>query len=185
MSIEQPAPPAADHDRARTRGRAVALRDAIERVRLPAAWLSREQWPQRDSTIARRSLRSLLRVNASAKAKPSYSPGIHSRRTRKAGRRRQKGAPAVRRRNLKEKWPRGIAPCRLDPLDRLILDRSHCKPSKMGHTPGGFRLWWRPFMGSDATLDNARWRKTMEPQFPKLNHALTLSRPKVAVLLHL
>jgi hypothetical protein len=31
---------------------------------------------------------------------------------------------------------------------------------RMGHDPGGFRLWWRQLTGSDATLDNAhlgRW----------------------------
>jgi hypothetical protein len=36
----------------------------------------------------------------------------------------------------------------------LVSDRSHCKPSRMGHDSGGFRLWWRQLTGSDATLDN-------------------------------
>jgi hypothetical protein len=26
---------------------------------------------------------------------------------------------------------------------------------RMGHDPGGFRVWWRVLTGSDETLDNA------------------------------
>jgi hypothetical protein len=38
-----------------------------------------------------------------------------------------------------------------DCVDRIVLNAY----SRMGHHPGGFRLWWRQLTGSDATLDNA------------------------------
>jgi hypothetical protein len=34
--------------------------------------------------------------------------------------------------------------------DRLVLNGSY----RMGHDPAGFRLWWRPWTGSDQTLDH-------------------------------
>jgi hypothetical protein len=39
-----------------------------------------------------------------------------------------------------------------DCVDRIVLNAYF----RMGHDPGGFRLWWRQLTGSDATLDNAR-----------------------------
>jgi hypothetical protein len=38
-----------------------------------------------------------------------------------------------------------------DCVDRIVLNAYF----RMGHDPGGFRLWWRQLTGSDATLDNA------------------------------
>jgi hypothetical protein len=38
-----------------------------------------------------------------------------------------------------------------DCVDRIVLNAYF----RMGHDPGGFRLWWRQLTGSDETLDNA------------------------------
>ncbi len=38
-----------------------------------------------------------------------------------------------------------------DCVDRIVLNAYF----RMGHDPGGFRLWWRALSGSDDTLDNA------------------------------
>src|ERR1700739_4800483 len=38
-----------------------------------------------------------------------------------------------------------------DCVDRIVLNAYF----RMGHDPGGFRLWWRQLTGSDATLANA------------------------------
>src|SRR6516162_4828159 len=38
-----------------------------------------------------------------------------------------------------------------DCVDRIVLNAYF----RMGHDPGGFRMWWRQLTGSDATLDNA------------------------------
>jgi len=38
-----------------------------------------------------------------------------------------------------------------DCVDRIVLNAYY----RMGHDPGGFRLWWRTLTGSDATLDDA------------------------------
>ena len=38
-----------------------------------------------------------------------------------------------------------------DCVDRIVLNAYF----RMGHDPGGFRLWWRQLTGSDNTLDNA------------------------------
>ena len=38
-----------------------------------------------------------------------------------------------------------------DCVDRIVLN-AYFRP---GHSPGGFRVWWRRLTGSDATLDNA------------------------------
>src|SRR5438067_12292942 len=37
-----------------------------------------------------------------------------------------------------------------DCVDRIVLNAYF----RMGHDPGGFRLWWRALSGSDETLDN-------------------------------
>ena len=37
-----------------------------------------------------------------------------------------------------------------DCVDRIVLNAYF----RMGHDPGGFRLWWRAWSGSDETLDN-------------------------------
>jgi hypothetical protein len=37
-----------------------------------------------------------------------------------------------------------------DCVDRIVLNGYF----RMGHNPGGFRLWWRMLSGSDETLDN-------------------------------
>jgi hypothetical protein len=39
-----------------------------------------------------------------------------------------------------------------DCVDRIVLNAYF----RMGHNPGGFRLWWRALMGSEDTLDNTR-----------------------------
>jgi hypothetical protein len=38
-----------------------------------------------------------------------------------------------------------------DCVDRIVLNDYF----RMGHDPGGFRIWWRAITGSDETLDNA------------------------------
>jgi hypothetical protein len=38
-----------------------------------------------------------------------------------------------------------------DCVDRIVLNAYF----RMGHDPGGFRVWWRGLTGSDATLENA------------------------------
>src|SRR3954447_25821777 len=38
-----------------------------------------------------------------------------------------------------------------DCVDRIVLNGYF----RMGHDPGGFRVWWRALTGSDETLDNA------------------------------
>ena len=38
-----------------------------------------------------------------------------------------------------------------DCVDRIVLNAYF----RMGHDPGGFRVWWRALTGSDETLDNA------------------------------
>jgi len=38
-----------------------------------------------------------------------------------------------------------------DCVDRIVLNAYY----RMGHDPGGFRLWWRTLTGSDARLDDA------------------------------
>src|SRR6516225_4712791 len=38
-----------------------------------------------------------------------------------------------------------------DCADRIVLNAYF----RMGHTAGGFRVWWRALTGSDDTLDNA------------------------------
>jgi len=38
-----------------------------------------------------------------------------------------------------------------DCVDRIVLNAYF----RMGHSPGGFRLWWRALTGSDDTLHNA------------------------------
>src|SRR5208283_1109883 len=38
-----------------------------------------------------------------------------------------------------------------DCVDRIVLNAYF----GMGHSPGGFRVWWRALTGSDDTLDNA------------------------------
>src|SRR4029077_6554624 len=38
-----------------------------------------------------------------------------------------------------------------DCVDRIVLNAFF----RMGHSPGGFRVWWRALTGSDETLENA------------------------------
>ena len=38
-----------------------------------------------------------------------------------------------------------------DCVDRIVLNAYF----GMGHSPGGFRVWWRALTGSDETLNNA------------------------------
>jgi hypothetical protein len=37
-----------------------------------------------------------------------------------------------------------------DCMDRIVLNAFF----RMGHGPGGFRVWWRALTGSEETLDN-------------------------------
>ena len=39
-----------------------------------------------------------------------------------------------------------------DCVDRIVLNAYF----RMGHSPGGFRLWWRALTGSDETLGEGR-----------------------------
>ena len=39
---------------------------------------------------------------------------------------------------------------RYDCVDRIVLNAYF----RMGHDPGGFRVWWRALTGSDETLEN-------------------------------
>src|SRR6266446_2519868 len=38
-----------------------------------------------------------------------------------------------------------------DCVDRIVMNAYF----RMGHDPGGFRVWWRALTGSDETLENA------------------------------
>src|ERR1700720_311851 len=38
-----------------------------------------------------------------------------------------------------------------DCVDRIVLNAYF----RMGHDPGGFRVWWRALTGSDETLENS------------------------------
>src|SRR5260370_36162189 len=38
-----------------------------------------------------------------------------------------------------------------DCVDRIVLNAYF----RMGHDPGGFRVWWRALTGADETLENA------------------------------
>src|SRR5881628_3960267 len=38
-----------------------------------------------------------------------------------------------------------------DCVDRIVLNAYF----RMGHSPGGFRVWWRALTGSDETLQNS------------------------------
>src|ERR1700751_140341 len=38
-----------------------------------------------------------------------------------------------------------------DCVDRIVLNAYF----RLGHDPGGFRVWWRALTGSDETLENA------------------------------
>ena len=38
-----------------------------------------------------------------------------------------------------------------DCVDRIVLNADF----RMGHNPGGFRVWWQTLTGSDETLENA------------------------------
>ena len=42
-----------------------------------------------------------------------------------------------------------------DCVDRIVLNAYF----RMGHDPGGFRLWWRALSGGDETLDNTHWMR--------------------------
>jgi len=42
-----------------------------------------------------------------------------------------------------------------DCIDRIVLNAYF----GLGHSPGGFRQWWRQLAGSDETLDNAHWMR--------------------------
>jgi hypothetical protein len=45
-----------------------------------------------------------------------------------------------------------------DCVDRIVLNAYF----RMGHDPGGFRVWWRALTGSDETLENV-----YPPQAPR------------------
>ena len=54
-----------------------------------------------------------------------------------------------------------------DCVDRIVLNAYF----RMGHDPGGFRLWWRALTGSDETLENAhlmRMAGRFQPSYPWL-----------------
>jgi hypothetical protein len=49
-----------------------------------------------------------------------------------------------------------------DCVDRIVLNAYF----RMGHDPGGFRLWWRALTGSDETLDHTH-RMRMAGRFSR------------------
>jgi hypothetical protein len=51
---------------------------------------------------------------------------------------------------LSERWG-GLLVGSYDCVDRVVLNAYY----SMGHSPGGFRTWWRRLRGSDEELDNA------------------------------
>ena len=53
-----------------------------------------------------------------------------------------------------------------DCTDRIVLNAYF----RMGHTPGGFRVWWGTLTGSDETLDNAHLMR-MAGRFSRRLHA--------------
>ena len=53
-----------------------------------------------------------------------------------------------------------------DCLDRIVLNGYF----RMGHSPGGFRTWWRALTGSDQTLDNTHLMR-MAGRFSRRVHA--------------
>ena len=46
-----------------------------------------------------------------------------------------------------------------DCADRIVLNAYF----RMGHTPGGFRVWWGTLTGSEETLDNAHLMRMAGP----------------------
>ena len=46
-----------------------------------------------------------------------------------------------------------------DCVDRIVLNGYF----RMGHSPGGFRVWWRALTGSEETLDNTHLMRTGWP----------------------
>src|SRR5260370_39110257 len=51
-----------------------------------------------------------------------------------------------------------------DCVDRIVLNAYF----RMGHDPGGFRVWWRALTGSDETLVNACLRWLAGPANPAI-----------------
>jgi hypothetical protein len=51
---------------------------------------------------------------------------------------------------LLEQWYQDLLGGSYDCVDRIVLNAYY----RIGHDPGGFRLWWRQLTGSDETLDN-------------------------------
>jgi hypothetical protein len=49
-----------------------------------------------------------------------------------------------------------------DCVDRIVLNAYF----RMGHDPGGFRVWWRALTGSDETLENAYLMRAGRPVQP-------------------
>src|ERR1700757_3077678 len=49
-----------------------------------------------------------------------------------------------------------------DCVDRIVLNAYF----RMGHDPGGFRVWWRALTGSDETLENAYLMRLGRPVQP-------------------
>src|SRR5260370_5115490 len=46
-----------------------------------------------------------------------------------------------------------------DCVDRIVLNAFF----RMGHGPGGFRVWWRALTGSEETLDNTHLMRMAGP----------------------
>jgi hypothetical protein len=64
-----------------------------------------------------------------------------------------------------------------DCVDRIVLNAHF----RMGHDPGGFRLWWRTLSGSDETLENI-YLMRMAGRFSRRVHgyAKAYGNPEVA-----
>src|SRR5258707_5674489 len=50
-----------------------------------------------------------------------------------------------------------------DCVDRIVLNAYF----RMGHSPGGFRVWWRALTGSDETLENAYLMRRLAGRFSR------------------
>jgi hypothetical protein len=62
-----------------------------------------------------------------------------------------------------------------DCVDRIVLNAFF----RMGHGPGGFRVWWRALTGSEETLDNTHLVR-MEGRFSRRIHGYTTRRARSA-----
>src|SRR6476661_5851331 len=63
-----------------------------------------------------------------------------------------------------------------DCVDRIVLNAYF----RMGHDPGGFRVWWRALTGSDETLENAYLMRPVQPSHSRLCQSPRHSRDRLS-----